>query len=180
MSVYDYTYTSIEGKPVEMKSYEGKVLLIVNTASKCGFTPQFQGLEELYQQYKEKGFEVIGFPCNQFKDQEPGDEQAIAEFCTLRYGVTFPLSSKVDVRGEGAIPLYRHLTEKKGFTGGGKGLKSKVTEMVMKAKYKDGYTDSQVKWNFTKFLVDRKGGVAARFEPAVEPRDIAPDIEKLL
>ena len=180
MSVYDYAYTSIEGKPVEMKSYEGKVLLIVNTASKCGFTPQFQGLEELYQQYKEKGFQVIGFPCNQFKNQEPGDEHAISEFCALRYGVTFPLSSKVDVRDEGAIPLYRYLTSQKGFTGKGEGLKAKLSEMVMKAKYKDGYKDSQVKWNFTKFLVDRKGEVAARFEPAVEPRDIAPDIEKLL
>ena len=180
MSVYDYDYTSIEGKPVKMSDYKGKVLLIVNTASKCGFTPQFQGLEELYQQYKEKGFEVIGFPCNQFKEQEPGDEQAIAEFCTLRYGVTFPLSSKVDVRGGDAIPLYRHLTEKKGFIGGGKGLKAKLSEIVMKAKYKDGYTDDQVKWNFTKFLIDRNGEVAARFEPAVEPRDIAPDIEKLL
>lgn len=180
MSIYDYTYTSIEGKPVKMKDYEGKVILIVNTASKCGFAPQFQGLEELYKQYKEKGFEVIGFPCNQFMDQEPGDEHAISEFCTIRYGVTFPLSSKVDVREDSAIPLYKYLTSQKEFTGMGKGLKTKAFEIMLKAKYKDGFKDKQVKWNFTKFLVDRKGEVVARFEPVVEPKDIDSDIRKLL
>ena len=180
MSVYDYTYTSIEGKPVKMSDYAGKALLIVNTASKCGFAPQFQGLEELYKQYRDRGFEVIGFPCNQFMDQEPGDEQAISEFCTVRYGVTFPLSAKVDVREDSAIPLYRYLTSQKGFEGLGKGLKSKAFEMMLKAKYKDGYKDSQIKWNFTKFLVDKSGGVVARYEPTIEPKDIAPDIEKLL
>jgi glutathione peroxidase len=180
MSVYDYKYTSIEGRPVEMSQYKGKALLIVNTASKCGFTPQFKGLEELYKQYKDKGFEVIGFPCNQFMDQEPGDEQAISEFCTIRYGVTFPLSAKVDVREAGAIPLYKYLTSQKGFTGMGKGLKTKAFEIMLKAKYKDGYKDDQIKWNFTKFLIDRTGEVVARFEPPVEPKDIASDIEKLL
>ena len=180
MSVYDYTYTSIEGKPVKMSDYAGKALLIVNTASKCGFAPQFQGLEELYKQYRDRGFEVIGFPCNQFMDQEPGDEQAISEFCTVRYGVTFPLSAKVDVREDSAIPLYRYLTSQKGFEGLGKGLKSKAFEMMLKAKYKDGYKDSQIKWNFTKFLVDKSGGVVARYEPTIEPKDIAPYIEKLL
>jgi glutathione peroxidase len=180
MSVYDYKYTSIEGRPVEMSQYRGKALLIVNTASKCGFTPQFKGLEELYKQYKDKGFEVIGFPCNQFMDQEPGDEQAISEFCTIRYGVTFPLSAKVDVREAGAIPLYKYLTSQKGFTGMGKGLKTKAFEIMLKAKYKDGYKDDQIKWNFTKFLIDRTGEVVARFEPPVEPKDIASDIEKLL
>jgi glutathione peroxidase len=180
MSVYDYKYTSIEGRPVEMSQYKGKALLIVNTASKCGFTPQFKGLEELYKQYKDKGFEVIGFPCNQFMDQEPGDEQAISEFCTIRYGVTFPLSAKVDVREAGAIPLYKYLTSQKSFTGMGKGLKTKAFEIMLKAKYKDGYKDDQIKWNFTKFLIDRTGEVVARFEPPVEPKDIASDIEKLL
>ena len=180
MSIYDYAYTSIEGNPVSMSDYKGKVVLIVNTASKCGFAPQYEGLEALYQRYRDQGFEVIGFPCNQFMDQEPGDEAAISEFCSVRYGVTFPMSAKADVRGDDAIPLFRYLTEQKGFEGMGKGIKNKAFDMMLKAKYKDGYKDSQVKWNFTKFLVDRQGEVAARFEPVVEPAEIAEYIEKLL
>ena len=180
MSIYDYAYTSIEGNPVSMSDYKGKVVLIVNTASKCGFAPQYEGLEALYQRYRDQGFEVIGFPCNQFMDQEPGDEAAISEFCSVRYGVTFPMSAKVDVRGDNAIPLFRYLTEQKGFEGMGKGIKNKAFDMMLKARYKDGYKDSQVKWNFTKFLVDRQGEVAARFEPVVEPADIAVHIGKLL
>ena len=180
MSIYDYAYTSIEGNPVSMSQYKGKVVLIVNTASKCGFAPQYEGLEALYQRYRDQGFEVIGFPCNQFMDQEPGDEAAISEFCSVRYGVTFPMSAKADVRGDDAIPLFRYLTEQKAFEGMGKGIKNKAFDMMLKAKYKDGYKDSQVKWNFTKFLVDRQGEVAARFEPVVEPADIAVHIGKLL
>ena len=113
-------------------------------------------------------------------DQEPGDEAAISEFCSVRYGVTFPMSAKADVRGDDAIPLFRYLTAQKGFEGMGKGIKNKAFDMMLKAKYKDGYKDSQVKWNFTKFLVDRQGEVAARFEPVVEPADIAAHIGKLL
>ena len=180
MSIYDYAYTSIEGNPVSMSQYKGKVVLIVNTASKCGFAPQYEGLETLYQRYRDQGFEVIGFPCNQFMDQEPGDEAAISEFCSVRYGVTFPMSAKADVRGDDAIPLFRYLTEQKGFEGMGKGIKNKAFDMMLKAKYKEGYKDSQVKWNFTKFLVDRHGEVTARFEPVVEPADIAVHIGKLL
>ena len=180
MSIYDYAYTSIEGNPVSMSDYKGKVVLIVNTASKCGFAPQYEGLEALYQRYRDQGFEVIGFPCNQFMDQEPGDDAAISEFCSVRYGVTFPMSAKADVRGDDAIPLFRYLIEQKGFEGMGKGIKNKAFDMMLKAKYKDGYKDSQVKWNFTKFLVDRQGEVAARFEPVVEPADIAVHIGKLL
>ena len=180
MSIYDYAYTSIEGNPVSMSQYKGKVVLIVNTASKCGFAPQYEGLEALYQRYRDQGFEVIGFPCNQFMDQEPGDEAAISEFCSVRWGVTFPMSAKADVRGDDAIPLFRYLTKQKGFEGMGKGIKNKAFDMMLKARYKDGYKDSQVKWNFTKFLVDRQGEVAARFEPVVEPADIAVHIGKLL
>lgn len=180
MSIYDYAYTSIEGNPVSMSQYKGKVVLIVNTASKCGFAPQYEGLEALYQRYRDQGFEVIGFPCNQFMDQEPGDEAAISEFCSVRYGVTFPMSAKADVRGDDAIPLFRYLTKQKGFEGMGKGIKNKAFDMMLKARYKDGYKDSQVKWNFTKFLVDRQGEVTARFEPVVEPADIAAHIGKLL
>lgn len=180
MSVYDYEYTSLENKPVQMSEYKGKVLLIVNTASKCGFTPQYKGLEELYQKYKDRGFAVIGFPCNQFMGQEPGNEQEISEFCSVRYGVTFPLSQKVDVRDENAIPLYRYLTSQKGFQGLGKGLKAKAMELTLKAKYKGELADEQIKWNFTKFLIARDGNVVSRYESTVEPKDIAGDIEKLL
>jgi len=180
MSVYDYAYTSIEDRPVKLSEYRGGVLLIVNTASKCGFTPQYTGLEELYQSYKDRGFTVIGFPCNQFMEQEPGTDQEISEFCSVRYGVTFPLSQKVDVRGENAIPLYQYLTSQKGFEGFGKGVKAKSMELMLKARYKEGYSDAQIKWNFTKFLIDREGNVIARYEPTVEPKDIAADIEKIL
>ncbi len=180
MSFYDYSYTSIEGKEVPMSDYRGKAVLIVNTASKCGFTPQYKGLEELYKQYGERGFTIIGFPCNQFGGQEPGAETEIEEFCSLRYGVTFPLSRKVDVRGDDCIPLYRYLTEQKGFTGFGKGIKAKSMEVMLKGMYKKEYADNQIKWNFTKFLIDRDGNVVARFEPTIEPRDIAADIEKVL
>ncbi|NCC85507.1 MAG: glutathione peroxidase [Clostridia bacterium] len=180
MSVYDYNYTSIEGKPVAMSDYEGKVLLIVNTASKCGFAPQFQGLQELYEKYHDRGFEVIGFPSDQFMDQELDRDTEIASFCQVRYGVKFPLSSKVDVRDENAIPLYKYLTAQKGFQGLGKGLKAKGFGILMKTKYQGGFADEQIKWNFTKFLVDREGNVVERFEPIVEPKDIAAPIEALL
>jgi glutathione peroxidase len=180
MSVYDYEYTSIENKTVPMTEYRGQVLLIVNTASKCGFTPQYKGLEELYKQYKDRGFTVIGFPCNQFIGQEPGGESEISKFCSVRYGVTFPLSQKVDVRDDTAIPLYKYLTSQKGFEGLGKGAKAKAMNVILKGKYKSGFADRQIKWNFTKFLIDRNGNVVSRYEPTVVPKDIAGDIEKLL
>ncbi|HWS41562.1 MAG TPA: glutathione peroxidase [Pseudoflavonifractor sp.] len=180
MSIYEFEYTSIEGRPVPMSEYRGKPVLIVNTASKCGFTPQYEGLEALYRKYKDQGLVVVGFPCNQFMEQEPGTEEEIAEFCSVRYGVTFPLSQKVDVRDESAIPLYRYLTAQKGFQGLGKGLKAHGLEIMLKARYKEGYSDEQIKWNFTKFLIDRDGAVVARYEPTVEPKDLADDIEKLL
>lgn len=180
MSIYDYEYTSIEGESVKMSEYQGKVLLIVNTASKCGFTPQYEGLQALYEKYQERGLEIIGFPCNQFLEQEPGTEKEIAEFCTIRYGVTFPLSQKVDVRDETAIPLYKYLTGQKGFEGISGGEKAETFVPFLKDRYKEGYNDDQIKWNFTKFLIDRNGEVVKRFEPTVEPADIAGDIEKLL
>lgn len=180
MSIYEYEYTSIENRLVRMSEYQGKVLVIVNTASKCGFAPQYAGLEELYQKYKDRGLVVIGFPCNQFMEQEPGDEHSISEFCSVRYGVTFPLSKKVDVRDETAIPLYRYLTSQKGYSGLGKGMKAKTLEFMLKARYKQGYSDPQIKWNFTKFLIDREGNVVTRYEPTVEPKDMEDDIIKLL
>ena len=180
MSIYDYGYTSIENRPVQMSEYKGKVVLIVNTASKCGFTPQYEGLEALYRKYRDRGFAVIGFPCNQFMEQEPGSGREISEFCSVRYGVTFPLSQKVEVRGENAIPLYQYLTAQKKFEGFGKGVKAKTMELMLKARYRDGFPDPQIKWNFTKFLIDRDGTVVSRYEPTVEPEELAGDIEKLL
>jgi glutathione peroxidase len=180
MSIYDFSYVSIEGTPIAMSEYQGKVLLIVNTASKCGFTPQYKELEELYRRYKKDGFAVIGFPCNQFGEQEPGSESEIADFCTVRYGVDFPLSKKVDVRGDAAHSLFKYLITQKGFEGLGSGLKAVALSAMFKKIYKDSYDDNQIKWNFTKFLIDKNGNVVNRYEPIVKPKTIATAIEKLL
>ncbi len=157
-SFYDFKVDDIHGKSVLLDRYKGKVVLVVNVASKCGFTPQYKGLEALYQMYKGKGLEILGFPCNQFGAQEPGSEEEIASFCELNYGVTFPLFAKVDVNGDAAAPVYRYLKNAK------PGLLGTET----------------IKWNFTKFLLDRKGNVTARFAPNDTPESIAGDVEKLL
>ena len=157
-TLYDITVDDIHGKPVKLSRYKGKVLLIVNTASKCGFTPQYKGLEALYQKLHGKGLEILGFPCNQFGAQEPGSETEIEQFCELNYGVTCPLFAKVDVNGESASPLYTH-------------LKSAKTGVL---------GSEAIKWNFTKFLVDRDGNVVERFAPNAEPASLAGDIGKLL
>jgi len=157
-TLYDFTVNDIHGKPVALDRYKGKVLLVVNTASECGFTPQYKGLEALYEKYRAKGLEVLGFPCNQFGGQEPGSEAAIEQFCEVNYGVTFPLFAKVDVNGDHAAPVYRYLkASKPGLLG---------TEAI--------------KWNFTKFLVDREGKVVARYAPKETPESIAPAIQKVL
>ncbi|MDG4656289.1 glutathione peroxidase [Ectobacillus antri] len=158
MSVYQFEVKTITGETKTLQDYAGKVLLIVNVASKCGFTPQYKGLQALYEQYKEQGFEVLGFPCNQFMAQEPGDEAEIASFCELNYGVTFPMFAKVDVNGDHAHPLFKYLCEQ---APGMLGLKA-------------------VKWNFTKFLVDRDGNVIERFAPQTAPEDLKSAIEKHL
>jgi glutathione peroxidase len=156
--IYDFEVDDIHGKKVKLGVYKGKVLLIVNTASKCGFTPQYKGLEALYERLGPRGFEVLGFPCNQFGAQEPGNEEEIESFCEMNYGVSFPLFAKIDVNGDGAAPLYKHLK-----------------------KAKPGLLGSEaIKWNFTKFLVDRDGNVVERYAPNAEPEKIGPDIEKLL
>jgi glutathione peroxidase len=156
--IYAIEVKTIDGRNMSMSEFEGRVLLIVNTASKCGFTPQYAGLERLYGKYRDRGFAVLGFPCNQFAGQEPGDESEIASFCSLNYGVTFPMFAKIDVNGPNAHPLYRLLKKKKsGLFGSG-----------------------AVKWNFTKFLVDRKGNVVKRYGPAAKPEKIEADILKLL
>lgn len=156
--IYAIEAKTIDGRNITLSEYAGQVLLIVNTATRCGFAPQFAGLERLYRKYRERGFAVLGFPCNQFADQEPGDEAEIASACALNHGVTFPLFAKIDVNGPNAHPLYRLLKRKKsGFLGSG-----------------------IIKWNFTKFLVDREGRVVKRFGPAVKPENIEKDILGLL
>jgi glutathione peroxidase len=157
-SLYDITVDDLHGKPVKLSRYKGKVLLIVNTASECGFTPQYKGLEQLYGKLHGKGLEVLGFPCNQFGGQEPGSEKEIEQFCELNYGVTFPMFAKVDVNGAKASPLFQHLkSAKKGLLG-----------------------SEAIKWNFTKFLVDREGNVVERYAPNTEPKDLEGDVTKLL
>jgi glutathione peroxidase len=158
MSFYDFEVATIDGQAQRLAAYRGQVLLVVNVASQCGFTPQYAGLESLYRQYKDQGFSVLGFPCNQFGAQEPGDAEEIKKFCSLKYDVSFPLFAKIDVNGPNTAPVYQYLkTEKAGLLG---------TEAI--------------KWNFTKFLVDRSGAVVKRFAPTTTPESIAKDIAPLL
>lgn len=157
-TVYDFNATSIDGRKIDLSQFRGRVLLIVNTASNCGFTPQYKGLEAIYEQFREKGVEVLGFPCNQFGAQEPGSADEIGTFCEKNYGVTFPLFDKIDVNGDSAHPLFKHLKhEAPGLMG---------TEAI--------------KWNFTKFLVGKDGRVVKRYAPQTEPKELMKDIEKLL
>ncbi|HEX9171052.1 MAG TPA: glutathione peroxidase [Telluria sp.] len=158
MNAYDFEAASISGELVGLARYHGKVLLIVNTASECGFTPQYQGLEAVYKKFHDRGFEVLGFPCNQFGAQEPGTEAEIGAFCEKNYGVTFPLFAKVDVNGENAHPLFKHLKEAAPGVLGTEGIK----------------------WNFTKFLINKDGSVYKRYAPQTKPEEIVEDIEKLL
>ncbi|CAG9610364.1 glutathione peroxidase [Pseudoneobacillus rhizosphaerae] len=158
MSVYPFKVTTIKGEEVSLENYKGKVLLAVNTASECGLTPQYAELQKIYDQYKENGFFVLGFPCNQFGGQEPGSEEKISEFCSLNYGVSFPLFAKVDVNGENAHPLFQYLKE----------------ESPRQSE------SSDIEWNFAKFLINRNGQVVGRYAPSVSPIDIGDDIEKLL
>lgn len=157
-NIYDFKADSLAGAPVDLKKYSGKVLLIVNTASNCGFTPQYKGLETVYQQFKDKGVEVLGFPCNQFGAQEPGGADEIGSFCEKNYGVTFPLFAKIDVNGDDAHPLFKH-------------LKTKAPGLL---------GSEAIKWNFTKFLVKKDGTVFKRYAPQTEPKGLMGDIEKLL
>ena len=157
-TVYDFTANSLDGNPVRLSDYEGKVLLIVNTASECGFTPQYAGLQQLYDRYRDRGFAVLDFPCNQFGGQEPGSAAEIGAFCQKNYGVTFPMFEKIEVNGDGAHPLYKWLKQSApGVLG-----------------------SERIKWNFTKFLIDRTGNVKARYAPTTKPEELAGEIEALL
>ena len=179
-TIYSFKATSNAGEEVNFADYKGKVLLIVNTASKCGFTPQYDGLEALYQQYKDRGLVVVGFPCDQFGHQEPGTNDEIAEFCRVNYGVTFPLMDKSDVNGENANEIFKWLYAEKPFAGFGDSETGKFMDQMLSRMNPDYAANPDIKWNFTKFLVDRKGHVVARFEPTVAPAELAGQIEELL
>lgn len=179
MSIYDLKAKNGKGEEVSFEQYKGKVLLIVNTATGCGFTPQYEGLENMYKKYHEKGLEILDFPCNQFGNQAPGTDDEIHEFCTLKYNTTFGQFAKVDVNGENESEVWKYLKSQKGFEGF-PGIKGKVLIPIAKAMDKDYKNNSNIKWNFTKFLVDREGNVVERFEPTVEPKDIEKKVIELL
>ena len=180
MSVYDFTVKAMDGSDVALSDFEGKVLLIVNTATKCGFTPQYKELQEIYTEFKNEGFEILDFPCNQFAEQAPGSDEDIHAACTGRFGITFPQYSKIDVLGENADPLFKWLTENTTFKGMGRGPKAKVLGAVMKKMDKDYKNNSNIKWNFTKFLIDRAGNVVERFEPVESMDDVKAKIKSYL
>lgn len=165
MCIYDFKVKTQDGGEVSLSEYKGKVLLIVNTATGCGFTPQYDELQELYDAFNDKGLEILDFPCNQFGAQAPGNDEEIHSFCTGRYGITFPQFSKVDVNGENAIPLYNWLTENTKFEGFGKKPMSLILAGAVKKMDKDYRNNGNIKWNFTKFLIDRNGNIVSRFEP---------------
>jgi glutathione peroxidase len=176
MKIYDYSVKKVDGSEVSLKSYEGKVLLIVNTATGCGFTPQYDGLEKLYSDYKDKGFEILDFPCNQFLNQAPGSNEEIVSFCKLRFGTEFETFAKIDVNGENEDPLYTFLKEEapKDTDNG------KMSDLLMKLKGIFSTEKNEIKWNFTKFLIGRDGNIVARFAPTVTPEEIEQHIVKLL
>ena len=179
MSIYDIKVKDSKGEDVSLDKFKGKVMLIVNTATGCGFTPQYTGLEKLYEKYNEKGFEVLDFPCNQFGNQAPGSDEEIHEFCTLKYNTKFEQFKRVDVNGENESELFKFLKEQKGFEGI-PGLEGKMLTPVLKKMDPDYKNNNNIKWNFTKFLVDKEGNVVERYEPTIKPEKIEEDIIKLL
>ena len=177
--IYEFKTLSNKGAEVDFAQFEGKVLMIVNTASKCGFTPQYDGLEALYQKYKDQGLVIVGFPCDQFAGQEPGSNEEITEFCRLNHGVTFPLMAKTDVNGANAEPIFEYL-KSQAPTEEYKGLKAKATRTMLKGISKSVEKDSDILWNFTKFLVSRDGSVIKRYAPVTTPEEIEKDIQGML
>ncbi|WP_138493170.1 glutathione peroxidase [Paenibacillus pinistramenti] len=181
MSIYDFTVHSASGIPVKLSDYKGKVLLIVNTASRCGYSKQFKGLQLLYDTFQDQGFEILGFPCNQFNDKEPGPSEEIQAYCEKQFGVTFPLFDKVEVRGPAAHPLFQFLIREEPF----KGFDTQTADGLwmrdfMLEKYPEIYAGDGVKWNFTKFLISRSGQAAGRYEPPVAPEDLRDVVQSLL
>ncbi len=179
-SIYDFSVPAPKGEEISMKDYEGKVLVIVNTATGCGFTPQYKELEEMYEKYHDKGLEIIDVPCNQFAGQTPGTDEEIHEFCTLKYNTQFPQMKKSDVNGENQLPLFAYLKSQKGFEGFGKGVKALAMSAMLKKIDKDYKNNPDIKWNFTKFVVDRSGNVVARFEPTADMANLDSCVAGLL
>ena len=179
-SIYDYSVKTPAGEDISLKDYEGKVMVIVNTATGCGFTPQYKDLEDMYEKYHDKGLEIIDIPCNQFAGQTPGTDEEIHEFCTLKYNTQFPQMKKSEVNGENQLPLYTYLKSQKGFEGFGKGVKAIAMGAMLKKIDKDYKNNPDIKWNFTKFVVDRAGNVVARFEPTADMAALSNCVEALL
>lgn len=180
MNIYDYSVQDAQGNDVPLSNYKGKVILIVNTATHCGFTPHYKELEDIYEKYHSKGLEIIDIPCNQFGRQAPGSEKEITEFCKLNYNTKFPQMKKSDVNGENALPLYAYLKEQKAFEGFGEGETAQMMDEFIKkidANYKN---NPDIKWNFTKFLISKDGSVVARFEPTVCMSEVEESITKYL
>lgn len=177
--IYDYSVFSAEGNEIPLSEYKGKVIMIVNTATGCGFTPQYKDLEALYKEFHDKGLEIIDIPCNQFAGQAPESDEEIHEFCTLNYGTEFPQMKKSEVNGDGALPLYKYLKSEQGFKGftGPKAIPMKVMLKKIDSDYKN---NPDIKWNFTKFIVDREGNVVARFEPTENMKNVRKCIEELI
>ena len=180
MSIYDYKLTAGDGSEVALSDFQGKVLLIVNTATGCGFTPHYEPLEKMYEDLHDKGLEIIDVPCNQFAGQTPGTDEEIHQFCTLKYNTRFPQMKKSDVNGDNELPLYTYLKSQKGFEGFGKGVKAMAMSAMLKKLDKNYASNPDIKWNFTKFAVDRSGNVVARFEPTAKMDDVDACIASLL
>ena len=178
--IYDYEVTTGTGEKKSLSDYKGKVILIVNTATGCGFTPHYNDIEAMYEKYHDQGLEVLDIPCNQFAGQTPGTDDEIHEFCTLHYNTKFPQMKKSDVNGENALPLFTYLKEQKGFEGFGKGPKALAMSVMLSKIDKDYKNNPDIKWNFTKFVVDREGNVVARFEPTADMGKVEDCIKALL
>ena len=179
-TVYDFTVKDRKGNEVSLSEYQGKVLLIVNTATGCGFTPHYEPLEEMYKDLREKGLEILDFPCNQFANQAPGTGDEIHDYCTIHFGTDFPQFAKIDVNGENADPLFAYLATEKPFAGFGKGIKNAFLNKFANMNNKKFGDKAYIKWNFTKFLVDREGKVIARFEPTFDMKQVRAEVEKAL
>lgn len=181
MKFYDFEAMDITGAPAQMNEYAGKVVLVVNTATECGFTPQYDDLQDLYEKYQQKGLEILDFPCNQFGNQAPGSDEEIMSFCDSRFGITFPQFSKIDVNGENALTLYQYLQKEKGFAGFNQEHPlTPLVESMLERNNPNYKNEPDIKWNFTKFLIDRNGGVVARFEPTEDIEVIEEQVKALL
>jgi len=176
----DFKLNALSGEEVPMSSFKGKVVIVVNTASKCGLTPQYEGLEALYKKYKDQGLVILGMPCNQFLGQEPGSSSEIAEFCQKNYGVSFPMFEKIEVRGENAHPLYKMMTSQKPFMGFDDSESGQKFKTFLSEKFPEIYEGNGVKWNFTKFIIDRSGNLVRRIEPNIHPKDFEKEISEML